>query len=54
MCHGFDGPRWTERRVDEEDVEEPDPGSPFADADAEVADDVELLTDGGDEGSDGA
>jgi hypothetical protein len=46
MCHGFDGPRWTERTFEKRESDSDD-ASPFSDE--EPDEDVELLTDGGDE-----
>jgi len=48
MCHSYDARRWT--RSTEEDTEEPDePDEEPSFLDEERADDVELLTDGGDD-----
>lgn len=51
MCHSYDARRWT--RTAEEDPEDPeDPGDPDEKPsflDEEPAEDVELLTDGGDD-----
>ena len=48
MCHGHDVRRWT--RTAEEDPEDPDESDEEpAFLDGEPAEDVELLTDGGDD-----
>jgi hypothetical protein len=48
MCHSYDARRWT--RTVEEDPEEPDdPEEEPSFLEDEPADDVELLTDGGDD-----
>ena len=47
MCHSYDARRWTRTAEDDpEEPEEPDEEQSFLDD--EPADDVELLTDGGD------
>lgn len=45
MCHSYDARRWT--RTAEDDPEEPEDEPSFLDE--EPAEDVELLTDGGDD-----
>lgn len=48
MCHSYDARRWT--RTPEEDLEEPEePDEEPSFLDEEPAEDVELLTDGGDD-----